>query len=284
VLEIPIHTFDPFAGGEAGALPAGNRGFFAGALGLLHHKALGELPINWVAPREPKPPPDPLFKRLRVWLLVGFLLLVGLFVGGQILVSEEQSALDRVRSETSDTEEQLKRATEQSKRLKAMNEWSNPTWVDEIYDLAGRLDLDKVRVDYLGVGSRGRVSEKIASRFVGQITLRGRLLGSTTNARRADYDKMVAMFTREGHYTVEAGSSKFDDTSFVLVVDVGRRAPGEYTLKLDDPTVVKDKTKSSGTRLKDGSKAKTKAPEKEPDKKVAGEKEPTEKEPGDELP
>jgi Tfp pilus assembly PilM family ATPase len=266
VLEIPIHTFDPFAGGEAGSLPAGNRGFFAGPLGLLYHKAMGDLPINWVSPREPKPPPDPLFKRLRVWLLVGFLLLVGLFVGGQILVSEEQSALDRVRSETSDTEEQLKKASEQAKRLKAMRDWSNPTWIDEIYELAGRLELEKIRIDYLGVNSRARVNDKIDSRYVGQFTLRGRLLASTTNARRADYDKMIATLTREGYYTVDVGSSKFDDTSFVLVADVVRRSPTEYTLKLEDPTIVKDKAKSTGGRLKDGNKVKSKAPsDKEPD-------------------
>jgi hypothetical protein len=199
-------------------------------------------------------------------LLVGFLLLVGLFVGGQILVSEEQSALDRVRSETSDTEEQLKKASEQAKRLKAMRDWSNPTWIDEIYELAGRLELEKIRIDYLGVNSRARVNDKIDSRYVGQFTLRGRLLASTTNARRADYDKMIATLTREGYYTVDVGSSKFDDTSFVLVADVVRRSPTEYTLKLEDPTIVKDKAKSTGGRLKDGNKVKSKAPsDKEPD-------------------
>ncbi|MFQ3591956.1 MAG: hypothetical protein SNJ82_02070 [Gemmataceae bacterium] len=302
VLEIPIHTFDPFAGGEAGSRAAGNRGFFAGPMGLLYHKAVGELPINWVSPREPKPPPDPLFKRMRVWLLIGFLLLVGLFVGGQIMVAEEQAALDRVRSETSDTEEKLKKASEQAKRLKAMSDWSNPTWVDEIYDLAGRLDLDKVRIDYLGVSSRGRVNEKAATRYVGQITLRGRLLASTTNARRADYDKMVSTFTREGNYTIEPGSSKFDDTAFVLVLDVARRAPNEYTLQLDDPTLVKDRTSRSGSRTKENtSKTKPKAPSEkliktepqegpersratQPDETQLDETQPGEKESNNELP
>jgi len=286
VFEIPIHTFDPFAGGEAGVVPAGNRGFFAGALGLLHHKALGDLPINWMSPREPKPPPDPLYKRLRVWLLIGFLLLVGLFVGGQILVSEEQAALERVISETNDTEEKLKKASEQAKRLKAMSDWSNPTWIDEIYDLAGRLDLNKVRIDFLGVTSRSRPGDKNITRYVGQITLRGRLLASSTNARRADYDKMVATFTRENYYTVDAGLSKFEDTAFVLVVDVARRAPDEYTLQLEDPTVVREKSKSSGSRLKEKSSSKTSLKPSEPTGQEETppperEKQPTETQPDD---
>jgi Tfp pilus assembly PilM family ATPase len=252
LLELPVHTFDPFAGGEAGAIPAGNRGLFAGPLGLIHHKAMGDLPINWVSPREPKPPPDPLFKRMRAWLLIGALLLVGLFVFGQIMVSSEQSALEDVLAETRDSEERLKVEKEKNKRLTAMSDWSNPTWLDEVYELAGRLDLTKVRIDSVSTASRGKSSDKNPSRFVGQVTLKGRLLASTTTARRADYDKMVSSFTAEGYYSVEAALSKFEDTTFTLVVDVARRAPSEYKTRLEDPTIVKDKTKSS-SNTKDGS-------------------------------
>jgi hypothetical protein len=140
-----------------------------------------------------------------------------------------------------------------------MSDWENPTWLDEIYELAGRLDLTKVRVDGVTVNSRARGNDKSASRYIGQITIKGRLLASTTNARRADYDQVVSSFIREGYYSIETAQSKFEDTNFTLVVDVARRAPSEYKTRLDDPTIVKDKTKSSD-KTKDGSPSKSPAP------------------------
>jgi hypothetical protein len=59
LVSVPVHTFDPFAGSEAGQLPPGNRGLFAGPMGLLYHRSSGSLPVNFVSPRQPKPPADP---------------------------------------------------------------------------------------------------------------------------------------------------------------------------------------------------------------------------------
>src|SRR5262249_52447193 len=87
MVEVPVHTFAPFAGGEVGQLPAGNRGPFAGPMGLLYLKAAGELPINWVSPRQPKPPADPNFAKMRFWLVAGIAVLVGLFVMGQMIIA-----------------------------------------------------------------------------------------------------------------------------------------------------------------------------------------------------
>ena len=64
-LAIPVYRYDPLSGQNA---PAGvPSGAFAGAIGLFQLVGRrGELPINFVKPREPKPPSDP-NKRMLAW-------------------------------------------------------------------------------------------------------------------------------------------------------------------------------------------------------------------------
>jgi hypothetical protein len=242
VLEVPVHSFDPFAAGEVGQLPPGNRGLFAGPMGLLYHKAGGDLPVNWVSPRQPKPPADPNFARMRTWLVAGVALLVGLFIMGFMVVAAEESAISDLGNQKKDVDEKLKQSREQGKQLKAMSDWSNPSWVDEVYDLANRADVTKIRLDSLAADSLPR-SEKTPSRWVGQLTMRGRLLSSGAKERRDAYDRLVALFAKEaGYYSIDNSLTKFEDTTFTLVVKVARRAPSDYQSQLDDPTVVKDKS------------------------------------------
>ncbi|MGL4554463.1 MAG: hypothetical protein ACRC33_25145, partial [Gemmataceae bacterium] len=245
MVDVPVHTFDPFAGGEVGQLPAGNRGPFAGPMGLLYLKGGGELPLNWVSPRQPKPPSDPNFARMRLWLVAGGALLVGLFVMGQMIVAAEEGAIASLLDQTREVDEKLTVTRDQGKRLKAMRDWANPTWVDEVYDLANRTDLTKVLLDSLAADSLARTDK---SKYVGQLTMRGRLLPGTTTARRAAYEGLVAQFSRDGYYSVDTSLSKYEDAAFTLVVKVIRRPPNEYTKQMEDPTVVKDKSKSIGTK------------------------------------
>src|SRR5262249_56134741 len=92
MLDLPVHSFDPFAGAERPDLPHAGRGGFAGAVGLLHAFAdSAELPINFIQPREPKPVRDPNQRRLAF----GVALAASVLVAGVACRYLQYSALDR---------------------------------------------------------------------------------------------------------------------------------------------------------------------------------------------
>src|SRR5262249_58868462 len=89
-LAIPVFRFDPLVGLEP---PEGvASGSFAGAAGLLHLQGRSrELPVNFVHPREPKPPRDP---NRRVYALAGGLV-AALILGAGALGYRQLAAQDK---------------------------------------------------------------------------------------------------------------------------------------------------------------------------------------------
>jgi uncharacterized membrane protein YgcG len=138
-LTVPVHRFDPLAGLEP---PAGSSvGSFAGAAGLLHlYSRSRELPINFVKPREPKPPADP---NRRMYVLAASV--VGLLIlGGAAVAYGKLSAKDKVIRELTkdktDYEQQLSLLDTANLRIKAVDAWldSGVVVLDEFYNLAAR--------------------------------------------------------------------------------------------------------------------------------------------------
>jgi hypothetical protein len=137
--EIPVHTFDPFAGSELPELPAGQRGTFAGAVGLLHARAAGDLPINFVAPRQPRAPQSPGYARFRLALVAGITLIVGLLVLGRMVHASLKEELAGVQSMLKDVEKDLMVKKTDASLLKEIDDWESPVWLDELYDLTARI-------------------------------------------------------------------------------------------------------------------------------------------------
>ncbi|MCE9567230.1 MAG: pilus assembly protein PilM [Planctomycetes bacterium] len=79
-LGIPVHAHDPLAG-EVPSVAEEIRGRFAGAAGLLAARAVGDPPINFAEPRQPKPEADPAKKQILIAVLAALI-----FVGGGALV------------------------------------------------------------------------------------------------------------------------------------------------------------------------------------------------------
>ncbi len=238
--EIPVHTFDPFAGSDVPGLPAGNRGLFAGPLGLLQLRTTREFPINFVSPRQPRQATNPNFARLRIAavLLVG--ILVALFTAGQFLISSAQAATKDLNHQREEIEEKLNKAKAAGKTFKELDEWDNPVWLDEIYDLAKRADLKALRVTSISALPLPRSG----SRFIAQLSIAGTLLGKTPEARRAAYEAFSTQFAKDGHYQINNAQSKHEDKTFVLTVQLERRAPSSFTGVIEDPSIPKKKTKA----------------------------------------
>jgi Tfp pilus assembly protein PilN len=150
-LAIPVFRFDPLAGEQP---PAGSTaGSFAGIAGLLHlYGRAKSLPINFIRPREPKPPADP-NRRLLGWAAVaaGVLVLIG-GIAGYAVVSAKQKEVTRLAKEKADLDERLIALDQDERRIAAVDQWQNSeiVWLDELYNLTARFpDVTKLRLTEL---------------------------------------------------------------------------------------------------------------------------------------
>jgi uncharacterized membrane protein YgcG len=231
VLAVPIHPFDPFAGAESLELPVGNRGSFAGAAGVLHARARsGGLPINFLEPREPKP--ERSFPRLAVLAGVLLILLVGggLAVGPRYIRERQQARLKELRTRDTKAKNELFAEEAKRKKLQALGDWDNVVWLDELYDLAERIpNVNELRIEQITAEPLPKSSKQAQE---ARLTIQGRLIGGRNS--RQQFDTLVERFrAEEPPYSVEL--VKEDEDSFTLKVKVERRAPSEYTTKIELP-------------------------------------------------
>jgi len=243
LIDLPIHTFDPFAGSEAIAVPLANRGSFAGAVGLLYAHAKLQLLLNFVKPRQVRPKSTTNYRMVVMVSVVGLLLMLGggvlalgSLVSASAQVAERRSALEDVKGRLAATDENLKALT-------ALEEWESVVWLDEFYDLNARIpDVNQLRILSVVADPLPRNTK---SRFVATVTIKGRLLGP--NNSRKSLDELIDRMKKEGYYSPEA--PKVEKDQFTLKVNVERRPPGEYTTVM--PKVEK-RASETGTRRKGG--------------------------------
>jgi Tfp pilus assembly PilM family ATPase len=268
-LEIPVHTFDPFAGSEAQDLPAGNRGTFAGAVGLLWAQAAGQMPINFVAPRQPKPPANPHTRLYRVAAIAALVLVVGLVGMGQVVAAIKNGRAEQDENQKADVAVSLKTAKENSARLKELEVVGTPVWGDELYDLTVRIarlraaaeqelkakkrkadskDLTLLRVTSVTFeGTNRSATSKTASKIAGRMTIKGTLV----NKSRKPLDDLISDYRRDSLY-YQVGPPKVENNeTFTLVIELTRRPPGEYKSRLEgDQAAAVEKDKDKGTKAK----------------------------------
>jgi Tfp pilus assembly PilM family ATPase/cell division protein FtsB len=138
-LAIPVHSLDPFAAEERVDV-AGDRGGFAGLVGLAQLWASQNVPINFVAPKEPKPEKT---NKARMGVLLGALaavLVLGAWVLGQSELSKREQLVQEERRKLKDLEAQLERLKPDQQRLAALIQWDDSSlpWADELLELTRR--------------------------------------------------------------------------------------------------------------------------------------------------
>jgi Tfp pilus assembly PilM family ATPase len=239
MLAIPIHPFDPFGGVEKPELPAAHRGAFAGTVGLLYAQADKRgLPINFVRPKEPKPPRDPNQKRVLLGAGVAAALLVAAVAYCVSQVAAKDQDLNARAREKADLDRQLTQLDDDSKRIKALDDWSQTeiVWLDELYDLTARFpDPNKLFLMQM-TGNPVSATTKSRDKYVGRMTLKG---GMTLDPEPVD--DLVADLARDGHYNVPAKQDARNtavDTrrfprQFTLTVGVEKLPPARFVRQLE---------------------------------------------------
>jgi hypothetical protein len=223
LVQIPIHEFDPLAGAAGLDVPTAGRGAFAGAAGLLFARAEARgLPINFVQVRQPRPPRDPNNRRyllaaagIAAVVLCGVAWCWYLYSGAARLLRDRQEQRDHAVA-------QLAENSKDAKLLKALDDWDNVVWLDELYDLTARIpDANALRITSLAAEPIARTAK---SMYTARITLKGSFVGP--EGRKALY-QLIDAFKQDGYYSPEPPKEENSKT-FILVVNVERRPPTEY--------------------------------------------------------
>jgi Tfp pilus assembly PilM family ATPase len=238
LLEIPVHTLDPFGGAERSELPSQKRGAFIGAVGLVHGQGSRYgLPINFAKPKQPRPPSDPNRKKqIYAAVAAALVLVVGVAFCWAKLAAAATDVATKVR-ENEQLDRRLAGEEDNAKRIKAISEWADPGLVvlDELYDLADRIsDPATLRVTEITIEPLQRAGKEKA---VAKLNVKG--VAKTKLA----VDELANGFASDKNYDVGAKSTSENQGSdkaefaftFVLPVKVEKPSPKDYHRHLPPP-------------------------------------------------
>jgi len=198
-LAIPVYRLDPFAGLADSHLPTDKRGSFAGAVGALYAQAqFRTLPINFLNPKEPKPPTNP-----HKWkALAAACALLALAVGTTVYGLTTLAARDREIKELGvvkvGLEGQLQQMQKEDTNRAAVADWlkNRISWLDELYDLTERFpNANAARLVKL---SADPLTHTAKSTRIGRISMEGITAESAT-----ELDSFLKHMGAEGYYEVE---------------------------------------------------------------------------------
>jgi hypothetical protein len=237
--EIPVYPLDPFGGVERGELPAPPRGTFVGAVGLLYTWAQHRsLPINFVQPKQPRPPRDPRKKRflLAAAAAAAILVAAGVYCYGQLATKDRQ--LDELYVKKKLLDAQLVSIEEDAKRIKALEEWNQNSinWLDELYDLTERFpDPNGIRlINLTAEPSVGSAKDK----HVAKVSLKGITTFDNTAMNTLNSHLEVEKHYRFGAMTRSrnTGIDRFRfGQGFGMTLQLEHRPPSQYVRQMEEP-------------------------------------------------
>jgi hypothetical protein len=200
-------------------------------MGLLFERGAADrerrqLAINFVSPRQATAPVSPNYRLIRTALVAGFALLVGSILLGRIALADAVKRRNGLVDAATAKLKQQMETEENARRLKAVDEWDGPVWLDEMYDLARRIkDVNRLRVTSVTAEPLPRNNK---SRYAAKVFIKGTLLDRRDP--RGPLDDLVSQFTREGY---SPAAPKVEGNQFSLTVSVARRAPETFGTTID---------------------------------------------------
>jgi Tfp pilus assembly PilM family ATPase len=243
LLAIPVHPLDPFAGIEHLEV-TGHRGGFAGAAGLVYAQAGAGLPINFIQPKEPKPPRDP--KRVRYAMAAGLGLLVlvlGVLFCGQVLADRTRE-IQKLTGEISDLESDLGRLGKDAEDLQQVEGATDGaiSWLEILADVSARFGDTKV-MHLTELAGRPTTNTAAGKKYVAQVTLNGELAEEKHEVDRlADRQAQKSM------------TSRYRIADKKISPPADEKAPWKFTIQVDIEKLVPDKktTTPGGNRAGNG--------------------------------
>ncbi|HEV2946733.1 MAG TPA: hypothetical protein VGX70_05120 [Gemmataceae bacterium] len=237
-LAIPVYRLDPFAGLADPELPTHGRGAFAGAVGALYARTqFRKLPINFVHPKEAKPPRDP-----NKWrALAAACAVLALAVGTTVYAMTTLAARDRELKELNivkvGLEGQLQQMEKEDANRLAVQEWMDNRiiWLDELYDLTERFPENNVaRLTKLSADPLTHTAKD--KQHIGRISLEG-----VTTETPKELENLMIHFRADGYYGVEPLTLNRNmlriepwrfRSQFKTSMSVASREPKKYQLRL----------------------------------------------------
>lgn len=235
-LAIPVHPLDPLGTVPS---PGSDRAGFAGAAGLLHAWADGQqLPINFVAPKQPKPVVNTSRQKLVLAGAGGILCLIAMFFVGQLLVSARSAELDEKKMALEQAENSVKRVQPESKQIAALSDWQKSALpiIDELYDLTARFPFRVgFHLEDLSIAALPNANPKEPH------SVRIMLTGNVPKGEVQLVQQLIDTINRDKHcraalVSLREATAEGDDTKtmerFSIRVDVGPQAMSQFTTKL----------------------------------------------------
>jgi Tfp pilus assembly PilM family ATPase len=254
LLAIPVQALDPFAAQEQLQV-AGDRGGYTGAAGLAYLWAeRNAAPVNFAAPKEPKPPVDTRRRKALRYAGLAFLAVLALVFGANLILAGQRARIEELREQKADAEAMLNKLQPEKRAYTAIKEWQDTALpvLDEIYDLAARfpfhagMRVNSLKVDTAGVHTNGKDSRAApkgkASKELSypvKILVSGVVRRDDTDLVRDFIDAInrdkYCHATNEGLQTAgnTAGPQGLQD--FKVVIEVAKRPASAYTTRLVPP-------------------------------------------------
>jgi hypothetical protein len=147
-LGLKVVPFDPLSGTDLPDLA--RKESFAGALGMVQARVLhGRLPVDFLAPKKPRPPVNRKKHYLIAAAALLLVLLVGVGVAYGLMAASRDGQIEELAAKNEALDKEIKAYGDVDKRLEAIDAWSGQEMVvlDELYDLVAEFpDQPGIRI------------------------------------------------------------------------------------------------------------------------------------------